>query len=110
MESVLKSGKILLKLQLILLSHKILKKNIYLQSIDNCLFCHQSLYDNFKDLIYNYWVFIKSLAEANVKTSQQVLDKIQQDLLKLNFEVLPEEDIITIWFKDKYQNILIIFK
>jgi ABC-type transport system involved in cytochrome c biogenesis ATPase subunit len=86
------------------------EKNVYPQSGDSCLFCHQFLSDNAQRLISNYWAFIKSSAAENVKTSQQVLDKIKQELQKLNFEVFPEEDVSTIWLKDKYPALLTLFK
>ena len=73
---------------------------------DNCLFCHQSLSDESHKLIANYWLFIKSIEEENVKKAKESLEDIKQKFEKLNFDMFPDDNILTVWLYEKYPSIL----
>jgi hypothetical protein len=75
---------------------------VYPEKGDNCLLCHQPLSENAEELIANYWAFIKSVAEENVRTAQEALNEIKQAFEKLNFDVFPDENTLTVWFTEKY--------
>lgn len=74
----------------------------YPQKGDYCLLCQQPLSDNAEKLISKYWVFIKSEAEKNAKQAQLLLDNTIHELELLNFDLFPEENILTVWLKEKY--------
>lgn len=86
------------------------ESSIYPEAGDNCLLCQQPLLENAEKLITNYWIFIKSTAEENAKKSQETLGKIKQIYEKLNFELFPDENTLTIWLNEKYPNELKLLK
>ena len=71
---------------------------------DNCLLCHQPLTEDAEKLITNYWVFIKSVAEENARNAQNELNKEKQVLEKLNFDLFPDNNTLTVWLAEKYPN------
>ena len=82
------------------------KNKEYPENADNCLFCHQSLSDEAHKLISNYWLFIKSIEEENVKKAKEFLKDIKQKFEKLNFDIFPDENTLTVWLSKKYPSIL----
>ena len=77
---------------------------VYPENGDNCLLCQQPLSDEAQKLISNYWTFIKSVAEQNVKQAQQKLDKAKQSYENLNFDLFPQDNTLTVWLTEKYPN------
>ncbi|WP_312398396.1 AAA family ATPase [Sphingobacterium sp.] len=77
---------------------------------DNCLLCHQPLSAESINLISDYWLFIKSVAEENAKKAQGILDQLVIGLSKLNYNLFPADNILTSWMLDKYQQQLSEFK
>ena len=82
----------------------------YPDNNDNCLLCHQPLSEEARKLIDNYWLFIKSIAEENVKNAQEILDNEKEFFQKLNFDIFPEDNILTIWLNENYPKELILLK
>lgn len=76
----------------------------YPENGDNCLLCQQPLSEDAEKLIANYWIFIKSVAEENAKKAQELLDKIKHSFEKLNFDLFPDENTLTVWLTEKYPN------
>ena len=64
---------------------------------DKCILCHQTLSPEAQALINNYWLFIKSVAENEVKSAQEVIDKGILSYQKLNFTIFPEENTLAAW-------------
>jgi len=79
---------------------------IYPESNDNCLLCHQPLSDDAKNLIQNYWTFIKSVAEQNAALAQKNLNEIRIGFEKLPFDLFPVDNILTAWLNENYPNVL----
>ncbi|AKQ47598.1 hypothetical protein TH63_09495 [Rufibacter radiotolerans] len=77
---------------------------------DNCLFCHQSLSEDAQKLVSNYWSFIKSQAEQDAKTAQAALGKAISVYEKINFNLLPDDNTITVWLSKNHSEKLISFK
>ena len=77
---------------------------VYPENGDNCLLCQQPLSDEAQKLISNYWTFIKSVAEQNVKQAQEKLDKAKQNYENLNFDLFPQDNTLTVWLTEKYPN------
>ena len=82
----------------------------YPENGDNCLLCHQPLSSEAQKLISNYWTFIKSVAEQNAKQAQETLDNAEQNLEKLNFDLFPQDNTLTVWLTEKYSDELQILK
>lgn len=82
---------------------------VYPENGDNCLLCQQPLSDEAQKLISNYWTFIKSVAEQNAKQAQEKLDKAKENYEKLNFDLFPQDNTLTIWLTEKYPIELEIF-
>ncbi len=79
---------------------------VYPEKGDNCLLCHQPLSDDTEKLIANYWEFIKSIAEENARKAQETLNEIKQGFEKLNFDLFPEDNTLTVWLDEYYPNVL----
>ena len=78
---------------------------------DNCLLCQQAINDDApKNLISNYWAYIKSVAEQEAKKANEKLTKFKDDYEKLDFNQFPETDTLAVWLKDKYEADLIKLK
>lgn len=82
----------------------------YPENGDNCLLCHQPLTVDAKNLITNYWKFIKSVAEDDAKKSQNVLNRVKQNFEKLNFDLFPKDNTLTDWFTENHPKELEILK
>lgn len=75
---------------------------VYPESGDNCLLCQQPLSADARKLITNYWIFIKSVAEQNAKNAQLELDNVKTAFQKLNFDLFPVENSLTVWLSEKF--------
>ena len=82
----------------------------YPQIGDNCLFCHQPLNSSAEKLISNYWTYIKSVAENNARKARKTLDEFKEKIEALAFDLFPDGNILTVWIKEKYPEILITLK
>jgi len=71
---------------------------------DYCLLCHQSINDPSKILITSYWDYIKSIAEQEAKEAKATLNKLRENYERLDFNQFPDNDILSVWLKDKYEN------
>jgi energy-coupling factor transporter ATP-binding protein EcfA2 len=83
---------------------------VYPENADNCLLCQQPLSEEAQQLISNYWIFIKSVAEQNAKQAQEKLDKAKQNYDNLNFDLFPQDNTLTVWLTEKYPKELQGFK
>ena len=68
------------------------------------MLCQQPLSEEARQLISNYWTFIKSVAEQNAKQAQEKLDKAKQNYENLNFDLFPQDNTLTVWLTEKYPN------
>ncbi|GHT04161.1 hypothetical protein AGMMS5026_10200 [Endomicrobiia bacterium] len=78
------------------------ESGVYPESGDDCLLCQQPLSEEAKELISNYWTFIKSLAEENSRKAQEVLNKLKQKFEELEFDLFPDGTILTDWLTEKH--------
>lgn len=78
------------------------ENEIYPEDGDNCILCQQPLSENAEKLIANYWQFIKSVAEENANKAQKSLEKVKQVFEKLNFDLFPQDNTLTVWLTEKY--------
>lgn len=74
----------------------------YPRNDDNCILCQQPLIEDAEKLITNYWGFIKSEAEEQAKKAQEALEKVTQAFEKLNFNLLPTDNTLTVWLNENY--------
>ncbi|MDD5322085.1 MAG: AAA family ATPase [Methylococcales bacterium] len=79
---------------------------VYPENGDYCLLCHQPLSEDAQKLIRDYWTFIKSVAEENVRKAQKKLDNLKVAFEKLTFDLFPAENILTVWLGEKHPAIL----
>jgi len=77
---------------------------------DYCILCQQPISQEQKDLISSYWTFLKSIAEKEAKDAQKVLSDIKFGFQKILFSQFPEENTLTAWLKEKYEDKLTAFK
>lgn len=77
---------------------------VYPENGDNCIFCQQPLSEDAEKLISNYWQFIKSVTEENAKKAKESLEKVKQAFEKLNFDLFPKDNTLTVWLSEKYPN------
>ncbi|WP_395048004.1 AAA family ATPase [Flavobacterium sp.] len=84
--------------------------SVYPENEDNCLLCQQPLSDDAQNLIANYWVFIKSVAEQNAKQALVKLTEIKAGFEKLPFDLFPAENTLTVWLIEKYPQVLTLLK
>lgn len=75
----------------------------YPKADDYCLLCQQPLSPEAKKLIVLYWTFIKSQAEQDAKDAQTTLDMHKKNYEKLDFDLLPDNNVLTIWIFEKHQ-------
>lgn len=80
--------------------------NVYPANRDNCLLCQQPLSEDAEKLITNYWTFIKSKAEGNAIKAKETLDKAKHFYIKLDFDLFPEDNTLTIWLNEKHSKFL----
>lgn len=86
------------------------ENGVYPENGDNCLLCQQPLSEDAEKLIANYWQFIKSVAEENARKAQEALEKVKQAFEKLNFDLFPVENTLTVWLNEKYPSELEVLK
>ena len=84
-----------------------LEYGIYPGNDDNCLLCQQPLSNDAQNLISNYWAFIKSVAEQNAKKAVVQLDLVKEGFEKLNLDLFPAENALTLWLTEKHPQFLI---
>lgn len=78
------------------------ENEVYPENGDNCILCQQSLSEDAEKLIANYWHFIKSVAEEDAKKALEALEKVKQAFEKLNFDLFPQDNTLTVWLTEKY--------
>lgn len=78
------------------------ENGVYPENGDNCLLCQQPLSEDAEKLIANYWQFIKSVAEENARKAQEALEKVKKTFEKLSFDLLPDDNTLTVWLTEKY--------
>ena len=83
------------------------ENEVYPENGDNCILCQQPLSEDAENLIANYWQFIKSVAEENAKKTQEALEKVRQAFEKLNFNLFPDDNTLTVWLTEKYPSELL---
>jgi len=87
------------------------KENSYYPEIgDHCILCQQPILQEQKDLITSYWTFLKSVAEKEAKEAQAVIDNIKSVFQKISFTLFPDENTLTVWLNENYEDKLAIFK
>jgi len=86
------------------------ENGVYPENGDNCLLCQQPLSEDAEKLIANYWQFIKSVAEENARKAQEALERVKQAFEKLNFDLFPVENTLTVWLNEKYPSELEVLK
>lgn len=86
------------------------ENKVYPENGDNCILCQQPLSEDAEKLITNYWQFIKSVAEENAKKAKESLEKVKQAFEKLNFDLFPQDNTLTVWLAEKYPNELEVLK
>ena len=74
----------------------------YPETGDFCILCQQPLSDDAQKLISNYWIYVKSVAELNARQAQEKLDKIILYYKGLNFDIFPQNNILTEWLNNNY--------
>lgn len=79
---------------------------VYPENNDNCLLCQQPLSEDAQKLITNYWKFIKSVAEQNVKQALNVLTELKSGFEKLPFDLFPANNTLTLWLNEYYPQVL----
>ncbi len=82
------------------------KNEVYPQKEDNCLLCQQPLSDDSQKLITSYWAYMKSVSEKEAKDAAAVLDKLKLTFEKLNFDLFPADNTLTVWLTDKHKAVL----
>ena len=82
------------------------KNDVYPQKEDNCLLCRQPLSDDSQKLITSYWAYMKSVAEKEAKDAAAALDKLKPTFEKLNFDLFPVDNTLTVWLTDKQKAVL----
>ncbi len=86
------------------------ENEVYPENGDNCILCQQPLSEDAEKLIANYWQFIKSVAEENANKAQEAIEKVKQAFEKLNFDLFPKDNTLTVWLTEKYPNELEVLK
>ena len=82
----------------------------YPKEVDHCLLCQQPLSEDAQKLILNYWTFLKSQAEQAARDAQALLDKIKAAFEKLDFDLFPDENVLTVWLTNNHLQTLNAFK
>jgi energy-coupling factor transporter ATP-binding protein EcfA2 len=84
-------------------SQQIEDNKMYPEGDDYCLLCQQSLSTEAKELIKSYWMFIKSQAEQDAKDAQTALNALKKNYETLDFDLLPENNVLTIWIFENHK-------
>jgi energy-coupling factor transporter ATP-binding protein EcfA2 len=69
---------------------------------DACILCQQPLSIEAQALINNYWLFIKSVAESEAKSAQEIINKEILSYQNLSFTLFPEENILSTWLLESH--------
>ena len=78
------------------------EKEKYPEQGDYCLLCQQPLNEKEIILLNSFWAFIKSKAEEDSRKAKETLDEIKSKYGKINFELLPDNNVLTEWLKVNY--------
>lgn len=78
------------------------QSDFYPNENDSCILCHQPLSNDAQKLISNYWIFIRSLAEKDAKDANQTIENGIKAFEKLNFDLFPEDNILSNWLNDGF--------
>lgn len=81
--------------------------SIYPEENDYCLFCHQPLNDDAKELIKSYWSFLASKAENDLKLNIEDKEKIVRYLKEIDFDLIKKGTLLEDWFKENKDDLLI---
>lgn len=84
--------------------------NAYPEKGDNCLLCHQPLSKDAQDLIANCFQFIKSIAEQEARTSADSLAKLKEKYEKLNFDMFPDDSVLSTYLFNNHKTELTVLK
>ncbi|WFP48925.1 AAA family ATPase [Methylomonas sp. EFPC3] len=75
----------------------------YPKADDYCILCQQPLSIEAQKLIASYWIFIKSQSEQDAKNAQTALNTHNKNYEELNFDLLPENGVLTKWMLEKHK-------
>ena len=78
----------------------------YFDSIEEhkkCPLCGQDITTN--ELIHKYWAYLESNAEKNYKTYKSAIDKIKEEIEKLDLEFVKESSIQESWLVENFKEI-----
>ncbi len=82
----------------------------YPKQDNHCLLCQQPLSEDAQKLILSYWAFLKSQAEQTARDAHALLDRIKAAFEKLNFDLFPDENVLTVWLTNNHLQTLNAFK
>jgi energy-coupling factor transporter ATP-binding protein EcfA2 len=77
---------------------------------DFCIFCHQPLSNAAIYIITNYWIYLRSEAEKNLKLAANKLIKFKIELEKIDFDLFRKNHLLTIWMAKEYPTYLKLLK
>jgi ABC-type cobalamin/Fe3+-siderophores transport system ATPase subunit len=75
-------------------------EELYPADKDFCLFCHQPLSKQAKQLIEAYWKFLTSNAEKDLKNIVDEINEQQTDLIELDTKVLADDSVLFEWLTE----------
>jgi len=75
-------------------------EELYPADKDFCLFCHQPLSKEAKQLIEAYWKFLTSNAEKNLKDIVDQISEKQTDLAELETKLLTDDSVLAEWLSE----------
>jgi len=64
-----------------------------------CVFCHQPLSMESRELVLSYWKYLTSIAEENASQAKVILASMRNEYEKLSLDILSENDVLTLFFK-----------
>jgi hypothetical protein len=82
------------------------ENSAYPEKDDVCILCHQPLSKEAVELITQYWKYLKSQAEQDAKNANGYLLKIKKELEKINFELFPPDNLLTVWLDTNFKKVL----
>ncbi|MFA5782914.1 MAG: hypothetical protein WC868_11675, partial [Bacteroidales bacterium] len=89
---------------------QVTENETYPKEDNHCLLCQQPLSEDAQRLILSYWTFLKSQAEQAARDAQASLDRIKTAFEKLNFDLFPDENVLTVWLTNNHLQTLNAFK
>lgn len=90
--------------------HQVLENETYPKEDHHCLLCQQPLSQDARKLILSYWVFLKSQAEQTAKDAQSLLDRIKAAFEKLDINLFPDGNVLTVWMATNHLHTLNTYK